>query len=198
MSVGVAPFRKPGPGRVNQQALLAIGRALLEALGEDPGRPGLEDTPRRWAGWWREFLAGAPGVAWTAFPAEGAGQTVAVGPFRVWSLCEHHLLPFWCDLTIGYVPRGRILGLSKFARAAAHTAARLQVQERLAEEVADRVAYASGSPDVAVVARGEHLCLSMRGARADAVMTTSVFRGAFAGPAARAEFLGLALSGRPR
>lgn len=112
---------------------------------------------------------------------------------RVWSLCEHHLLPFWCDVSIGYIARKRIVGLSKFARIAHDAAHRLQVQERLVEQIANRVASVSGSPDVAVLARGEHLCMSMRGVRTKGLATSSALRGAFKRPALRAEFLGLAL-----
>jgi GTP cyclohydrolase IA len=111
----------------------------------------------------------------------------------VFSLCEHHLLPFWCDVSIGYVARDKVLGLSKFARVAHQFAHRLQVQERLTHQVADEVERLAGSGDVAVLARGNHLCMAMRGIRSPATMTTSVMRGVFREtPSAREEFLRLA------
>jgi GTP cyclohydrolase I len=178
---------------VDHEALLRIGRELLVAIGEDPDRDGLRDTPRRWADWWREFISYEPGPTDTAFASAEADQMVVVSGMRVWSLCEHHLLPFWCDLSIAYIPAGRVLGLSKFARVAHQFAHRLQVQERLTARVADEVQRLSGSPDVAVLARGEHLCMSMRGIRTPAMMTSSVVRGAFReSDSARAEFLRLA------
>lgn len=177
---------------MDHAALLRIGRELLVALGEDPGRDGLADTPRRFADLWREFVEYDPGRVGTTFEAAGADQMVVVSGIRVWSLCEHHLLPFWCDLAVGYVAAGRVLGLSKFARIAHRHAHRLQVQERLTQEVAESVAALTGSPDVAVRARGEHLCMAMRGIRTPALMTSSVMRGVFRDrPEARAEFLQL-------
>jgi GTP cyclohydrolase I len=168
-------------------------RQLLLAIGEDPDREGLRDTPRRWAAWWREFVDHDPGTLGTTFEAIEADQLVVVSGIRLWSLCEHHLLPFWCDVAIGYIAGDRVLGLSKFARVARKFAHRLQVQERLTKQIADEVARLTGSPDVAVIARGEHLCMSARGVRAPALMTSSVMRGAFrAKPEARAEFLQLA------
>lgn len=178
------------PAVVDVARLEAIARELLLAIGEDPDREGLAATPRRWAAWWREFIEHDPGTLDTTFVAAEADQMVVVSGIRVWSLCEHHLLPFWCDVAIGYVAAGRVLGLSKFARVARKFAQRLQVQERLTQQVADEISRLTGSPDVAVIARGEHLCLSARGARTPALMTSSVMRGAFLEqPAARSEFL---------
>lgn len=183
----------PPPGRrVDVPALERIGRELLVAIGEDPDREGLRDTPTRWARWWREFIEHDPGRVETAFTSATADQMVVVSGMRAWSLCEHHLLPFWCDVTVAYIPAGRVLGLSKFARVAHKHTRRLQVQERLVGGVADEVADLAGTSDVAVVARGEHLCMTMRGVRTPAMMTSSVLRGAFRDPAARGEFLALA------
>jgi GTP cyclohydrolase I len=167
-----------------------LGRALLETIGENAERPELKETPKRWAKWWEAFVDYEPGSTETAFEAQGSDQMVVVSGIRVWSLCEHHLLPFWCDVTIGYVARDRILGLSKFARIAHKYAHRLQVQERLVTQIADEVARVTGAPDVAVMAQGEHLCMTMRGIRSPALMTSSALRGVFAHNAAsRAEFL---------
>lgn len=175
---------------VNRDMLREAARMILEAIGEDPDRPGLIDTPRRFANAWAEFIEYEPG-RFTTFDSD-SDQLIAVAGIRVWSMCEHHLLPFRVDLSIGYIPHGRLLGLSKFARMAQECAHRLNVQELLCEVVATSVMDFTGSPDVAVVGRGEHLCLTMRGARQPASMMTSVMRGVFRDkPEARAEFLRL-------
>jgi GTP cyclohydrolase I len=152
-------------------------RTILAAIGEDPEREGLRDTPARVARFWREFVDYDPGEIERVFTATRRGQLVAVAGMRVWSLCEHHLLPFWCDVTIGYLPRGRVLGLSKFARVAHQHAHGLQIQERLAGQIARSIEEATGSPDVGVIVTGEHLCMTMRGIRTPGRMTTLDFRG---------------------
>ncbi|MFJ2172410.1 GTP cyclohydrolase I [Streptomyces sp. NPDC087851] len=156
-----------------------IARQLLVEIGEDPDRDGLKETPSRFARWWREFSDYDAGDTTTRFPVSTSGQVVIVSDIQVWSLCEHHLLPFNCSVTIAYKPLGEVLGLSKFARIAHRHAHRLQVQERLIQDIADEIGAVTGSPDVAVVAQGEHLCMSMRGIRTPARMTSSVFRGIF-------------------
>lgn len=181
----------------DQAKLEQAGRLLLEAIGENPDRDGLVETPARWARWWRDFIDGDHGTPTTFTQPADDDQLVVVSDMRVWSLCEHHLLPFWCDMAVGYVPRGRILGLSKFARLARRCAAKLQVQERLVRDVAAAVQEATGSADVAVLARGEHLCMTLRGVRTPALMTSSCLGGRFYDGPLRAEFLALA-AGRVR
>ncbi|MFE7612015.1 GTP cyclohydrolase I [Streptomyces celluloflavus] len=156
-----------------------IARNLLIEIGEDPDRDGLKETPARFARWWREFSHYDAGVVDTLFPLQTEGQVVMVSDINVWSLCEHHLLPFSCAITIAYRPEGDVLGLSKFARIAQRHAHRLQVQERLVRDIADEVTKVTGSEDVAVVATGEHLCMSMRGIRTQAAMTSAVYSGIF-------------------
>lgn len=185
-------LEQPAPARpaaFRRERLEALCRELLAELGEDPEREGLQDTPRRWARWWLEFIDYDPGNTETAFESVTSGQVVAVQGIRVWSLCEHHLLPFWADITIAYVPTERVLGLSKFARIAQQAAHRLQLQERLTEQIAAEVERITASPSVAVLASGEHLCMTMRGIKAPARMASSVLRGLFADPrsAARSE-----------
>ncbi|WP_329171558.1 GTP cyclohydrolase I [Streptomyces sp. NBC_01477] len=173
-----------------------LARRLLLEIGEDPDRDGLKETPARFARWWREFSRYDAGNASTTFPLVTSGQLVIVSDIQVWSLCEHHLLPFNCSVTIAYKPLSEVLGLSKFARIAHRHAHRLQVQERLVQDIADEVGSLTGSADVAVVGRGEHLCMSMRGIRASAKMTSSVFRGIFEdyGPA-RQELVAITFPG---
>lgn len=179
------------PTAVDHERLLWLGRELLLALGEDPAREGLRDTPKRFANWWREFMEYDPGDLGTTFASVTTGQLVVVSGMRVWSLCEHHLLPFWCDVSIAYLVQEKVLGLSKFARIAHKCAHRLQIQERLVTQIADDVCTLTDAEDVAVLARGEHLCMSMRGIQTSAILTSADMRGEFRQNAAlRAEFLG--------
>ncbi|MFB6840744.1 GTP cyclohydrolase I [Streptomyces sp. NPDC056361] len=157
-----------------------LARLLLKEIGEDPSRDGLRDTPARYARWWREFTEYDPGTIDTVFETASSGQLVMVSGIEVWSLCEHHLLPFNCSLTIAYRAADRLLGLSKFARIAHHQAHRLQVQERLVADIAADVARITGTEDVAVIGTGEHLCMTMRGIKTSARMTSSSLHGAFA------------------
>jgi GTP cyclohydrolase IA len=167
------------PKRVDYPRLLALGRELLLAIGEDPDREGLRETPSRWADAWREFIEYDPGTTETTFASVASDQLVCVSGIRVASLCEHHLLPFWCDVSIGYIPNAKVLGLSKFARIAQQFAHRLQLQERLGEQIADEISRITGTQNVAVVLKGEHYCMTARGIRMPGRMTSSVMRGIF-------------------
>lgn len=163
---------------VDYDALLKVGRDLLIAIGEDPDRDGLQDTPKRFAKWWTEFMDYDAGSIDTSFAIK-SNSLVAVSNITVWSLCEHHLLPFKSKISIAYIPSGKILGLSKFARIAHKAAHKPQVQERLVNEIADQITEITRSSNVAVIADGEHLCMTMRGIRTPATMHTSELRGAF-------------------
>lgn len=177
----------------DQQATIERAVAdILDAIGEDVHRPGLQETPRRVAQFWREFVDHEAG-SMASFPeAMSDSDLVAVKGMDLWSLCEHHLLPFSVTVSVGYLPVGRVLGLSKFARIAQRHAHRLQVQERLTRAIADAIVDVTGSPDVAVVSRGSHTCMAMRGVRVPAVMHTSVMLGRFRTEAPlRAELLAL-------
>lgn len=156
-------------------------RDLLVEIGEDPTRPGLQDTPARVARWWSEFIDYDPGTMSTSFDTDAdPSGIVSVGPMRIWSLCEHHLLPFYCDLTITYRPNnGRVLGLSKLARVAHYFGHRLQLQEQLCTQVRDEISRLAKTPDVAVDGSGVHLCMVMRGIRTPAVTRTTVTGGIF-------------------
>ncbi len=167
------------PKQVDYPRLLALGRELLIAIGEDPDREGLQETPRRWADSWREFIEYDPGTTEKTFSSVVADQMVCVSGLRVSSLCEHHLLPFWSDVSIGYIPDEKVLGLSKFARIAHQFAHRLQLQERLGQQIADEIIRITGTQNVAVVLKGEHLCMTARGIRMPGRMTSSVMRGIF-------------------
>lgn len=179
--------------RVDYDKLLNIGRELLIAIGQDPDQSGVIDTPRRFADMWKEFIEYDAGTIDTTFDSINTDQMVIVSGMRVWSVCEHHLMPFWCDISIGYIARDKVLGLSKFARIAHKYAHRPQLQERLVHQIADEIQSITDSDDVAVVGKGVHLCMVMRGIQTQGTMTSSVMRGAFFhSTQARQEFLTLA------
>jgi len=185
--IGAPKIFKPNPTRLRN-----IGIDLLEALGYDVSDPAIKDTPRRFAKAWVEFIDYDAGKIDTSFETLNTSQMVMVSGMRVWSMCEHHLFPFWCDLTVAYVTAHKVLGLSKFARIAHKHAHKLQIQERLVHEIADEIQELTESEDVAVVGRGEHLCMVMRGIKTEGNMLTSVMRGQFLeGGPARQEFFEL-------
>lgn len=177
---------------LNKENLKAICLALLTEIGEDPTRDGLKDTPRRFADWWEEFINYQPGRIDVKFETSQIDQLVIVKGLKVWSLCEHHLLPFHAKVTIAYISNGRLIGLSKMARVAHLYAHGLQVQERLVNQIADEVQRISGSPSVAVLATGKHLCMEMRGIKTEGEMVASCLRGLFKDdPRTRAELFEL-------
>jgi GTP cyclohydrolase IA len=180
MSVAVDPAVRQDPERRHAE-LVRIFQELVSLLDPNPGRAGLADTPQRCARLWGEFIDHDPGRYDTRFEleAETSEDLVVVSGISEWSYCEHHLLPFVTDISIGYLPNGHILGLSKFGRIARMAAHHLQVQERLVADIADQLLKVIGTEHVAVVARGVHLCMWMRGVRSPAVMTTSAMRGRF-------------------
>jgi GTP cyclohydrolase I len=181
---------------VDQQAAAEAVRALLLALGQDVGSESLRETPRRVAASFAELLA-APDFDLKTFPNdEGYDEMVVARGIPFASLCEHHLLPFIGFAHVAYMPGARILGLSKLARVVELFARRLQVQERLTTQVAGWLQENVQPKGVGVVLEAEHLCMTIRGVRAEGSKTvTSALHGALRNdPRTRAEFL--ALTGR--
>jgi len=177
--------------KVDHARVKSLVSELLEALGEDPNREGLKETPRRIANFWREFVDYEPGKIDTTFAAVTHNQMVCVTGMRVWSMCEHHMLPFWCDISIAYISNDKVLGLSKFARIAHKHAHKLTLQEQLVSDISNELVGILGTEDVAVMAKGEHLCMTMRGIRTPHRMISSVLNGQFHNPEQRMEFLRL-------
>ena len=171
--------------------------ALLRALGKDPSDPHLAGTPRRVADAYAELLTPRQ-FDLTTFPNdEGYNELVLATHLPVQSLCEHHLLPFTGVAHIGYLPGDRILGLSKFARVLEMFARDLQVQERLTQQVADWLQDNLAPRGVGVVIRAEHMCMSVRGVRAQgSTTTTSALHGVLREDArSRQEFFALTATG---
>jgi GTP cyclohydrolase IA len=160
-------------------------RELLEAIGEDPERDGLQATPRRVAAMYEELFAGLdgdPGRHLTLTFAAGHDEMVMVRDIPFASLCEHHLVPFMGRAHVAYIPAddGRITGLSKLARLVEGYARRLQVQERMTTQIADTLDRVLSPRGVLVVVEAEHLCMSMRGVRKPGTLTiTSAVHGLF-------------------
>jgi GTP cyclohydrolase IA len=172
-------------------------RLILEGIGEDPGRPGLVDTPRRVAMMYAEICEGLhadPEEFVKIIPDETHDEMVIVKDIPLYSMCEHHLAPFHGVAHIAYIPDGgRIVGLSKLARIVDRYARRLQIQERLTTQIAELLDRALSPKGVMVVIEAEHLCMSMRGIKKPGAMTvTSVVRGNFRrDPRTRAEAMAL-------
>ena len=168
---------------IDEVKLRAAVASMLEAIGEDPGREGLADTPRRVAEMYAEFFEGlgqAPAdVLATGFD-EGHHEMVVLFDVPFFSVCEHHFLPFFGTADIGYIPSGRVAGASKLARALDIVARRPQLQERLTGQLADAIAQALDPEGVGVVVSAEHLCMTLRGARKPGSrIVTSSLRGTF-------------------
>ena len=183
--------------KVDQARVAGLVRELLAELGENPGREGLRGTPRRVA----EALAFLTGgyrqsprkvLNGAVFQAH-LNHMIIVRDIEVYSLCEHHLLPFYGRCHVGYVADDKVLGVSKIARIVDCFARRLQIQERLTEQVAQSVLEESGAEGVGVVMECRHLCMMMRGVgKQNSVMVTSAVLGSFRKEAAtRHEFLAL-------
>lgn len=176
---------------VDHDRVKHLVRELLIAVGENPDREGLAETPRRIADFWREFIEYDPGKLETTFDSVRHNQMVAVTGMRVWSMCEHHMLPFWCDVSVAYIADDKVLGLSKFARIAHKNAHALSLQEKLVADISDDLQTILGTKNVAVVAKGEHLCMTMRGIRTPHRMISSALNGQFLQAETRAEFFNL-------
>jgi GTP cyclohydrolase IA len=196
---GAAGAGTAGAGTVDRPRIARAVREILIAIGEDPDRDGLVDTPDRVARSYQELFAGlhqTPSDVLTTTFDLGHDELVLVKDIEVFSSCEHHLVPFHGVAHIGYIPAsdGRITGLSKLARLVDVFARRPQVQERLTTQVADAIVEHLAPRGVIVVIDCEHMCMTMRGVRKPGARTvTSAVRGQLRDPATRAEAMSLIL-----
>ncbi|HDJ22463.1 MAG: GTP cyclohydrolase I FolE [Candidatus Aminicenantes bacterium] len=176
-------------------------RLILEGVGEDIDRSGIKETPQRVARMFQEILGGLeedPGSHLKPIQGEKHDEMVLIKNIPLYSMCEHHLLPFAGVAHVAYIPKGgRIVGLSKIARVVEALARRLQVQERLTKQIADLIQERLNPLGVMVVIEAEHMCMSMRGAKKPKSITvTSAVRGSFrTNPATRAEAMTLIRGG---
>lgn len=181
--------------KIDKERIEAAVREILIAIGEDPDREGLRQTPHRVAHAYEELFAGLrenPRDHLSTTFDEDHKEMVILRDIPFASLCEHHLLPFTGVAHIGYIPRGRIVGLSKLARLVEGYARRPQVQERLTSEVADAMMDELQPDGCGIVVEAVHTCMTIRGInKAGATMVTSAMRGGFRHrPETRAEFMG--------
>ena len=153
-------------------------RELIIEIGEDPTREGLKDTPRRIASAYKEIFAGYDSDSELSVQFSEDSETVVVRDIQFYSMCEHHMLPFYGKIMLAYSPNGRVFGISKLVRLVEKYSKRLQIQERMTKNIADEL-YSQGVKGVAVIAEAEHLCMKMRGVRNDANVTSAAFRGIY-------------------
>ena len=181
----------------NHDTLEKITRNLLKEIGENPDREGLLKTPYRVAKTWKLFSKGynqnLEGIINNAIFEEDAKDMIIVRDVEFFSLCEHHLLPFFGKAHVGYIPSGKIIGLSKIPRIIDMFARRLQVQERLTHQIADAIMNAIDPLGVAVVMEGRHMCMQMRGVeKQNSFASTSAMLGQFRKSSeTRSEFLSI-------
>jgi GTP cyclohydrolase I len=190
-------MQKKKQGQPDEAKIAGLVKELLVELGEDPERDGLKKTPARVAkslafltrGYRQNLKAVVNGAKF----ASGTNHMVILKDIELYSLCEHHMLPFYGKCAIGYISRGKVLGVSKLARIVDMYARRLQIQERMTEEIADAVMAETGAEGVGVVIRAKHLCMMMRGVeKQNSEMTTSAVLGTFrTDEKVRQEFLSL-------
>ena len=172
-------------------------REILKGLGEDPQREGLLDTPKRAAKAMQYLCHGyeqnLEEIVNGALFASDNDEMVILKDIELYSLCEHHLLPFIGKAQVAYIPNGQVLGLSKVARIVDMYARRLQIQENLTRQIADAIQQVTGALGVAVVIEAQHMCMMMRGVeKQNSSMVSSVMLGEFRdNPATRSEFLSL-------
>ena len=181
---------------VDVAAIESAVRQILKAVGEDPAREGLRETPARVARMYTEMFSGLredPSIYLKKCFTEKYDEVVIVREIGFASMCEHHLLPFTGKAHIGYVPDGRVIGLSKLARVVESVARRPQVQERMTETIADLLVSELNAKGVAVIVEASHSCMTIRGVRKpDSLCVTSALKGIFrSNLASRAEILQL-------
>ena len=173
---------------MDKERIKKLVRELIIELGEDPTREGLKDTPRRIADAYGEIFSGYDSDSELSVQFSEDSETVVAKNIQFYSMCEHHMLPFYGTIQIAYVPNGRVFGISKLVRVVEKFSKRLQIQERITKNIADEL-YSQGVKGVAVIADAEHLCMKMRGVKNDARVTTSAFRGTFEDKKTKEELL---------
>jgi GTP cyclohydrolase I len=163
---------------MDKQRIQQLVRQLIVELGEDPTREGLRKTPERIANMYEEIFSGYDSDSELSVQFSEDSNVVIAKDIQFYSMCEHHMLPFFGKIHIAYSPNGRVFGISKLIRLVEKYSKRLQIQERLTKNIADEL-FAQQVKGVAIFAEAEHLCMKMRGVRNDVTMATSAFRGIY-------------------
>lgn len=177
-------------GNVNTQKIVEATRMFLQAIGENEKRDGLIGTPMRVARMWEEIFKEEE-IKCTVFK-QNYDEMIFLGDIPFYSFCEHHLMPFYGKAYIGYIPREKVVGLSKLVRLTRKYSNKLQIQERLTQQIAQEIQKKLNPKGVGVMVRAEHLCMSIRGVKAPGTMTaTSCLLGCFKQKGTREEFLSM-------
>ena len=190
-------MKKTSKKEPNQKKIAELVKSLLVELGEDPEREGLKKTPERVAKsltyLTRGYRQSVKTVVNGAYFTSGTNHMVILKNIELYSMCEHHMLPFYGSCAIGYISKGKVLGVSKLARIVDMYARRLQIQERLTEQIADAIMKEANAEGVGVVIKAKHLCMMMRGVeKQGSKTTTSAFTGIFlSDPRTREEFMSI-------
>lgn len=190
-------MKKRGEQKPREERISSLVKSLLMELGEDVDREGLKKTPERVAKsliyLTRGYRQNVKAVVNGAYFTSGTNHIVILKGIELYSMCEHHMLPFYGSCAIGYISKGKVLGVSKLARIVDMYARRLQIQERLTEQIAGEIMSEAKAEGVGVVIRAKHLCMMMRGVeKQNSEMVTSAVLGSFrADERVRAEFLSL-------
>ena len=177
-------------GTINKNKIEKIIRQLLVELGENPNREGLIGTPKRIAEMYEEIFSGYKMNSELDVSFSEETNAIIAKDIQFYSMCEHHMLPFYGRVHIAYVPNGKVFGLSKLVRLAEKYSRRMQIQERFTTEIADEISK-RGVSGVIVIAEGEHLCMKMRGVRNNNSIITIAYRGIFEEKGIRENILNL-------
>ena len=163
---------------MDENRLKKLIKELIIEIGEDPTREGLRDTPERIASAYKEIFSGYDYNSELSVQFSEDSETVVIRDIQFYSMCEHHMLPFFGKITLAYSPNGRVFGISKLVRLVEKHSKRLQIQERMTKNIADEL-HSQGVKGVAVITEAEHLCMKMRGVRNNASVTSAAFRGIY-------------------
>jgi len=163
---------------MDEERIKKLVRELIVEIGEDPTREGLTKTPERVADTYKEIFSGYDSNSELSVQFSEDSEVVVVRDIQFYSMCEHHILPFFGKIQLAYSPNGRVFGISKLVRLVEKYSRRLQIQERMTKNIADEL-FSHGVKGVAVIAKAEHLCMKMRGVRNNANVTSAAFRGIY-------------------
>lgn len=175
---------------MDKERIQKLIRELIIEIGEDPTREGLRETPHRIAEMYQEIFKGYDSTSVLSVKFSEESDIVIARDIQFYSMCEHHMMPFFGKIHIAYSPSGKVFGISKLIRLVERYARRMQIQERLTKNIADEL-YSEGVKGVVVVAEGEHLCMKMRGVKNDAKVTTAAYRGIYDKKEARSDIIAL-------
>ena len=173
---------------MDEERIKKLVRELIVEIGEDPTREGLTKTPERVADTYKEIFGGYDSNSELSVQFSEDSEVVVVRDIQFYSMCEHHILPFFGKIQLAYTPNGRVFGISKLVRLVEKYSRRLQIQERMTKNIADEL-YSQGVKGVAVITEAEHLCMKMRGVKNDAKLTCSAFRGIYEEQKAKEEII---------